>query len=156
MIPPHWEHDHVYVWPSQWQQDGHVYLTPKHDPGPTHYMQDQSVVTTRCDVDIFVVDANNSNKQLSFDSVHNKHVHAQQIRGMGNWASIIQKCCKKQAKNKQNKQTVLPARAVYGMLTTTTTTKKNNFFLLLVFPSDPGVGADMVYIRLDIILLSKS
>lgn len=95
MIPPHWEHDHVYVWPSQWQQDGQVYLTPKHNPGPTHYMTDQSVVTTRCDVDIFVVDANNKNRDLSFATVHNKHDHAQQIRGMGNWASIIQKCCNK-------------------------------------------------------------
>lgn len=95
MIPPHWEHDHVYVWPSQWQQDGQVYLTPKHNPGPTHYCTDQSVMTTRCDVDIFVVDANNKNRELSFQSVHNKHDHAQQIRGMGNWASIIQKCCNK-------------------------------------------------------------
>ena len=95
MIPPHWEHDHVYVWPSQWQQDGQVYLTPKHNPGPTHYCTDQSVTTTRCDVDIFVVDANNKNRELSFKTVHNKHDHAQQIRGMGNWASIIQKCCSK-------------------------------------------------------------
>ena len=95
MIPPHWEHDHVYVWPSQWQQDGQVYLTPKHNPGPTHYCTDQSVMTTRCDVDIFVVDANNKNRELSFETVHNKHDHAQQIRGMGNWASIIQKCCNK-------------------------------------------------------------
>ena len=95
LIPPHWEHDHVYVWPSQWQQDGQVYLTPKHNPGPTHYCTDQSVVTTRCDVDIFVVDANNKNRDLSFKTVHNKHNHAQHIRGMGNWASIIQKCCNK-------------------------------------------------------------
>jgi len=95
MTPPHWEHDHVYVWPSQWQQDGQVYLTPKHNPGPTHYCTDQSVTTTRCDVDIFVVDANNKNKQKSFDTVYSKHDHAQQIRGMGNWASIIQKCCNK-------------------------------------------------------------
>lgn len=95
MIPPHWEHDHVYVWPSQWQQDGQVYLTPKHNPGATHYCTDQSVITTRCDVDIFVVDANNKNRELSFATVYNKHDHAQQIRGMGNWASIIQKCCTK-------------------------------------------------------------
>ncbi len=95
MIPPHWEHDHVYVWPSQWQQDGQVYLSPKHNPGATHYCTDQSVITTRCDVDIFVVDANNKNRELSFQTVYNKHNHAQQIRGMGNWASIIQKCCTK-------------------------------------------------------------
>ena len=48
MVPPHWEHDHVYTWPSQWQQDGQVYLTPKHNPGPLHYMKDQSVTRLPC------------------------------------------------------------------------------------------------------------
>ena len=46
VIPVPWESDHVYVWPSQWQKNGGIYLTPKHNPGPLHYCTDQSVVRT--------------------------------------------------------------------------------------------------------------
>jgi hypothetical protein len=43
MIPPSWEWNHVYVWPSQWQRNGNVYLACKWEHGPLHYMEDQRV-----------------------------------------------------------------------------------------------------------------
>lgn len=92
MIPPSWEWNHVYVWPSQWQRNGNVYLACKWEHGPLHYMEDQRV-KSKITCDIFMVDQFNKNNKVSLESVHKQDSGVRKIRGVGNWASIIKKAC---------------------------------------------------------------
>jgi hypothetical protein len=43
-----WEWNHVYVWPSQWQRNGGIYLANKWELGPTHYREDQQIKRIEC------------------------------------------------------------------------------------------------------------
>lgn len=42
VVPPSWEWNHVYVWPSQWQRNSGLYLANKWDQGPLNYRTDQT------------------------------------------------------------------------------------------------------------------
>ena len=48
IVPPSWEWNHVYVYGSQWQKDGGVYLACKWDIGPYNYRQEQRVKRLPC------------------------------------------------------------------------------------------------------------
>lgn len=92
-VPPSWEWNHKFIWPSKWQEDGRTVLACKWDLGPDHYMYDQQV-GAQAKLDVFVVDTFNKANDASYDSIRTQG-RTVRLRSTPNVVDTIIRCCKK-------------------------------------------------------------
>lgn len=93
-VPPAWENEHIHVWPSQWQKDSGVWLANTSVLGPKNYRTEQAV-HTNLGIDIFVVDKFTPSSKDIISDLQDRYPGTQVVRGVGDWAAILKKCCQK-------------------------------------------------------------
>ena len=92
-VPPSWEWNHKFIWPSKWQEDGRTVLACKWEIGPDHYMYNQQV-GSQAKLDVFVIDTFNKANDASYNSIRTQG-RTVRLRSTNNVVDTLKRCCKK-------------------------------------------------------------
>ena len=88
-----WEGNHIHVWPSQWQQNGGVYLARKGFREKSWHWRTEQIVHRKYEnYDVFYIDMMNKESNNNFSILEKRFPNIKKTRFAGNLLQAINRC----------------------------------------------------------------